>query len=177
MELAQRMNLKCTHHKKEMEILGLSHLHIKFRIDLLASLVAQMIQSLSTMWETWVWPWVGKISWKRKWLPTPVFLPGEFHGREAWWATVHRVMKGQTHLKRQHNGTRSLDLHFLNVEFKTPFSLSSFPSLRGSLVLLLSAIRVISSAYLRLLIFLPAILIPACDLSSSAFRWCTLHIS
>ena len=22
--------------------------------------------------------WVGKISWSRKWQPTPVFLPGEF---------------------------------------------------------------------------------------------------
>ena len=34
----------------------------------------------------------------------------------------------------------------------------------------LSAIRVVSSAYLRLLIFLLAVLIPACDLSSLAFR-------
>ena len=25
-------------------------------------------------------PWVGKISWRRKWLPTPVFLPAEFYG-------------------------------------------------------------------------------------------------
>jgi len=24
--------------------------------------------------------WVGKILWRREWLPTPVFLPGEFHG-------------------------------------------------------------------------------------------------
>ena len=24
--------------------------------------------------------WVGKILWRRKWLPTPVFLPGKFHG-------------------------------------------------------------------------------------------------
>ena len=23
-------------------------------------------------------PWVGKIPWRKKWLPTPVFLPGEF---------------------------------------------------------------------------------------------------
>jgi len=22
-------------------------------------------------------PWVGKIPWRRKWQPTPVFLPGE----------------------------------------------------------------------------------------------------
>ena len=25
--------------------------------------------------------WVTKIPWRRKWQPTPVFLPGEFHGR------------------------------------------------------------------------------------------------
>ena len=25
-------------------------------------------------------PWVGKIPWRGKWQPTPVFLPGEFHG-------------------------------------------------------------------------------------------------
>ena len=26
-------------------------------------------------------PWVEKISWRRKWLPTPIFLPGEFYGK------------------------------------------------------------------------------------------------
>ena len=26
-------------------------------------------------------PWVRKIPWRRKWQPTPVFLPGESHGR------------------------------------------------------------------------------------------------
>ena len=25
-------------------------------------------------------PWVGKTPWRRRWLPTPVFLTGEFHG-------------------------------------------------------------------------------------------------
>ena len=24
-------------------------------------------------------PWAGKISWRREWLPTPVFLPGKSH--------------------------------------------------------------------------------------------------
>ena len=28
-------------------------------------------------------PWVGKIPWRTKWLPTPVFLPGEFHGQRS----------------------------------------------------------------------------------------------
>jgi len=26
-------------------------------------------------------PWVRKISWRREWSPTPVFLPGESHGQ------------------------------------------------------------------------------------------------
>ena len=29
------------------------------------------------------YPWVGKIPWRRKWQPTPVFLPGESHGRRS----------------------------------------------------------------------------------------------
>jgi len=28
-------------------------------------------------------PCVGKISWRREWLPTSVFLPGEFHGERS----------------------------------------------------------------------------------------------
>jgi len=28
-------------------------------------------------------PWVGNIPWSRKWQPTPVFLPGEFHGQRS----------------------------------------------------------------------------------------------
>ena len=28
-------------------------------------------------------PWVRKIPWRRKWQPTPVFLPGESHGRRS----------------------------------------------------------------------------------------------
>ena len=28
-------------------------------------------------------PWVRKISWRRKWLPTPVFLPGKSHGQRS----------------------------------------------------------------------------------------------
>jgi len=36
-------------------------------------------------------PWVGKMPWRRKWQPTPVFLPGDPTERGAWRATVHRV--------------------------------------------------------------------------------------
>ena len=31
----------------------------------------------------WLDPWVRKIPWKREWQPTPVFLPGKFHGQRS----------------------------------------------------------------------------------------------
>ena len=48
-----------------------------------ASLVAQMVKNLSAMQKTGFDPWVEKILWSREWLPTPVFLPGEFHGQRS----------------------------------------------------------------------------------------------
>ena len=39
-----------------------------------------MVKNPSAMQETGLNPWVGKIPWRREWLPTLVFLPGEFHG-------------------------------------------------------------------------------------------------
>ena len=66
------------------------------------------------------------------------------------------------------DGTRCHDLSFLNV--KPTFSLSSFTFIKRLFSSSsLSTIRVVSPAYLRLLIFLPAILIPACASSSPAF--------
>ena len=58
---------------------------------------------------------------------------------------------------------------FWMLSFKPAFSLSSFTSIKRLFSSsLLSAIRMVSSAYLRLLIFLPEILIPACASSSLA---------
>ena len=37
--------------------------------------------SLPAIQDTWVQSWVGKIPKRRKWQPTPVFLPGESHGQ------------------------------------------------------------------------------------------------
>ena len=61
-------------------------------------------------------------------------------------------------------------LVFWKLSFKLAFSLSSFTFIRRLFCSSsLSAIRVVSSAYLRLLIFLLAILIPTCDSSSLVF--------
>ena len=60
-------------------------------------------------------------------------------------------------------------LVFWMWSFKPVFSLSSFTFKRLFSSSSLSAIREVSSAYLRLLIFLLAILIPTCDSSSLPF--------
>ena len=39
-------------------------------------------------------PWVRKIPWRRKWPPTPVFLPGKSHGQRNLTATVYRGCSG-----------------------------------------------------------------------------------
>ena len=48
-----------------------------------ASLVAQLLQSLPAMKETWFNPRVGKIPRRRKWQARPLFLPREFHGQRS----------------------------------------------------------------------------------------------
>ena len=61
-------------------------------------------------------------------------------------------------------------IFFGMLSFKPAFSFSSFTFIKRLFSSsLLSAIRVMSSAYLRLLVFLPAVLIPACASSSPAF--------
>ena len=67
-------------------------------------------------------------------------------------------------------GLDAMILVFWMLSFKPTFSLSSFTFIKRLFSSYsLSAIRVVSPAYLRLLIFLLAILIPACALSSPAF--------
>ena len=48
-----------------------------------ASFVAQLVKNLPTMQETCVQYLVGKIPWRRKRQPTPVLLPGKFHGQRS----------------------------------------------------------------------------------------------
>ena len=68
-------------------------------------------------------------------------------------------------------GLNAMILVFWILSFKPTFSLSSFSFIKrlfGSSSL--SAVRVVVSAYLRWLIYLPAILIPTCASSSPAYH-------
>ena len=73
-------------------------------------------------------------------------------------------------------GQNAMIFIFWMLTFKPAFSLSSFTFIKRLFTSSFSAIRVVSSAYLRLLILLPAILIPAVLHPDQNFAWCTLHI-
>ena len=57
-------------------------------------------------------PWVGKISWRRKWQSTPVFLPGKSHGR---WNLVGYSPWGC----KESDTTERLHFHFQATAYKT----------------------------------------------------------
>ena len=48
-----------------------------------ASPVAKLGKNLPAMQETQFNSWVGKVPWRIKWQPTPIFLPGEFNGQRS----------------------------------------------------------------------------------------------
>ena len=65
-------------------------------------------------------PWVGKIPWRRKWQPTPVFLPRESHGQRnlagytPWGCKESDMIEWLTHtpkLKRRKNSQPSCFPH------------------------------------------------------------------
>ena len=68
-------------------------------------------------------------------------------------------------------GLDAMNFVFWMLSFKPAFSLSSSMFIKRLFSSsLISAIKVVSSTYLRLLIFLPAVVIPTCTSSSLAFR-------
>ena len=48
-----------------------------------ASMVAQMVKNLPVMRETWFRFLAWEDPLEEAWAPTPVFLPGEFHGQRS----------------------------------------------------------------------------------------------
>ena len=77
---------------------------LKYRFSGLAFLVAQMVENWPAMQETPVQSLGIKMPWRRKWQPTPVFLPreipwteepGELHGvAKSWTQLTHFFWSG-----------------------------------------------------------------------------------
>ena len=61
-------------------------------------------------------PWVGKMPWRRKWQPIPVFLPGESHGQRSlagytpWGHKESDMTKRLTHTGYNWNGYKAQNL-------------------------------------------------------------------
>ena len=70
----------------------------------MASLVAQVVRNLTALQETWVQSLGWEDPLEEGMQPTPVFLPGEFHGQRSLVGyTVHGIAKSQTRLRNQHS--------------------------------------------------------------------------
>ena len=67
--------------------------------------------------------------WRRKWQPTPVFLPGESQRWGAWWAAVYGVTQGGTQLKWLGSSRQQQLLVKSGGGVRTPCSLGESPSL------------------------------------------------
>ena len=66
-------------------------------------------------------PWVRKISWSRKWQPTPVFLPGEAHGQRSLVCYSPWGCKESDMTERLSNNKEDLvySRHFIKAEMMT----------------------------------------------------------
>ena len=51
--------------------------------ELTISLIVQLVKNLQQCRRPGLNSWVRKIPWRRKWQPTPTFLPGESHGQRS----------------------------------------------------------------------------------------------
>ena len=112
----------------------------------------------------WTWIWINSGSWWWTGRPGVLWFMGLQRVRHDWVTELNWTELNLT------DGTGCHDL-FGMLSFKPTFSLSSFAFMKRLFSSSsLSTIRVVSSVYLRLLIFLPAIFLPACASSSPAFR-------
>ena len=62
--------------------------------------------------------------WRKKWQPTPVFLPAESQGREAWWAAVYGVTQSWTRLKQLSSSSKEQVVLFI-FNFKVTVTIHS----------------------------------------------------
>ena len=100
-----------------------------------------------------------------------VFNLSQHQGPFQWLSFLHQVAKVLEIQLHEEMGPNAMISVLWMLSFKSAFSLFSFTLIKRLFSSSsLSAVRVVLSAYLRLLVFLLAILIPACEFSSPAFR-------
>ena len=61
-----------------------------------------MVKHLPTMQETWFYPWVRKIPWRRERQPIPAFLLGKSHAqRSSWGLKESNTTEWLTHTREE----------------------------------------------------------------------------
>ena len=73
-------------------------------------------------------PWVGKIPWRRKWHPNPVFLPGESHGQRSLVGYSPRGRKESDTTERLHFTSLLSMPMFVPVKSRSPRKHNAFIS-------------------------------------------------
>ena len=132
-----------------------------------------------------IWTFVGKVMSLLFSMPSRLFiafLPRSKHFLISWLQSLSAVILESPQIKsvtvsivflsicHEMMGADAMILVFWKLNFRPTFSLSSFTFIKRLFsTSSLSAIRVVSPAYLSLLIFLPVILTPACTSSSPEF--------
>ena len=85
------------------------------------------------MQEAWINPWVGKITWRRAWLPTPVFLPGE----PPWTKEPGGLQSMGSQRVRHDWATEQQQIYHLSISVSKDSYLSIYLSIHPSICLYL----------------------------------------
>ena len=132
----------------------------------------QRIRWLDASLTRWTWVWVNSGSWWWTGRPGVLRFMGSQRVGHDWatdliWSDCDRSQESNHHQYLM--GPDAMILAFWMLGFKPTFLFSSFTFIKSLFhSSSFSAIRVGSSVYLMLLIFSPAILIPACGSPSPA---------
>ena len=79
-----------------------------------------MVKNLPGMRETWVQSQVSKIPWKMLWQPTPLFLPGKFHGERSltgYSPWDHKELDTTERVTHRQNSSLPVELNWLISEY------------------------------------------------------------
>ena len=82
-----------------------------------ACLVAQLVKNPTAMQRPRFDSWVGKIPWRRKWIPTPVFLPGESHGQRSLVGSQSMELQELDTTKPPHHHTHTHTLEVFLLQY------------------------------------------------------------
>ena len=95
-------------------------------------MAAQMVKKLPAVQETGFDPWIRKTLCRREWLPTPVFLPEEFHGQRSlvgYSRWDHRKLDMTEQLSLSQGSWPCCHLDFRLLASRTPREYLCFKSL------------------------------------------------